>query len=393
MPQFCRHPLDGGHLPITQVSLAVRSLAGAILALLRLGPCVIFTASVLAGCAHTVPYESSKGREQPDRLLGRIARLPMVEAVERWPVPAEMIGTKQIEGLAITTAHYRIFTTLEDPLILRQAPFFLESAFEGYSQVLGQTIEPREKLLVYFWQTRQQWEQFTRYWAGPQAPLYMRIKAGAYYLRGVCVTYHIRRDANFAVLAHEGWHQFSHQLFKYRLPSWLDEGLATNFETYTWEKGKVTFDPRINGSRLLALKRALVTDTLMPLSTLLVLDPGRVIGHNSPDPADTETHPQVAAFYGQVYALVRFMREHNYGQHLADFQKMLNDARLGKWPLDTQAKMYAESDRFMRSRHWNDLVGPMIFQRYIGPTAEEFEYAYHAFVQKIISRVRFRKKL
>ena len=392
MPQFCRHPRDGEHLPIRHVSPAVRSVVDSILALPRLASCVILVTLVLAGCSRTVPYESSKRREHPDKLLQRIARLPMVESVQHWPVPAEMTDHEKIEGLAITTAHYRIFTTLEDPLILRQAPFFLESAFESYSKVLGQTINPKKKLQVYFWQTRQQWEQFTRYWAGRQAPLYMKIKAGAYYLRGACVTYHIRRDANFAVLAHEGWHQFSHQLFKYRLPSWLDEGLATNFETYTWEKGKITFDPRINGSRLLALKKALLSDTLMPLSTLLVLDPGRVIGHNSPDPADTESHPQVAAFYGQVYALVRFMREYNYGQHLADFQKMLNDARLGKWPLDDQTKMQAQSERFMRSRHWNDLVGPMIFQRYIGPTAEEFEQAYQAFVQKTIARVRFKKK-
>lgn len=349
-------------------------------------------ALVVAGCAGEIPYEADAGKDPGERLLRHISGLPMVKSVEPWAVPAEMVGGDDTGGLQITTAHYRIFTTLEDPLILRQAPFFLESAFASYAEVLGQTIKTENKLVVYFWQTREQWEQFTRYWAGSRASVYLKIRAGAYYLRGVCVTYHIRRDANFSVLAHEGWHQFSHQLFKYRLPSWLDEGLATNFESYKWEKGKVTFEPGINGSRLFAMKRALVTDSLIPLAALLVLDPGRVIGHHSPDPADNQGYPGVSAFYGQVYALVRFMREHNYGQHLADFQKMLNDARLGRWPLDAQTKALAENKNFMRTRRWNDIVGPMIFQRYLTPTPEGLEYAYQAFCHKIVARVRFTKK-
>lgn len=349
-------------------------------------------ALVAAGCGGGIEYKSDRGRTRSDRRLERISRQPMVKTVARWTVPAEMIGGRSVEGLQIATAHYRIYTTLQDELILQQVPFFLESAFGSYAEMLGQTIRSEKKLVVYFWDTREQWEDFTRYWAGPNATVYLNISAGAYYLRGVCVTYHIRRDANFSVLAHEGWHQFSHQLFKYRLPSWLDEGLATNFESYTWSQGKVTFDPKKNGSRLFALKRALVGNTLMKLSSLLVLDPGRVIGHHSASPEDSRANPQMAAFYGQVYALVRFMREYNYGEYLVGFRKLLNDARLGRWPLDAvTAKRAQEHKEYMRTRHWNDTVGPMIFRHYLAPTTHELDPAYETFCQRILSRISFKK--
>ena len=43
---------------------------------------------------------------------------------------------------------------------------------------------------------------------------------------GVAVLYNIGTRDTFAIAAHEGWHQFSGRHFKYRLPSWLDEGVA-----------------------------------------------------------------------------------------------------------------------------------------------------------------------
>ena len=96
---------------------------------------------------------------------------------------------------------------------------------------------------MYLFGQRKQWDDFTSTFAGRQAGLYNKIKAGAYYLNGSCVAYNIGRERTFAVLGHEGWHQFNSRLFKYRLPSWVDEGIAMQFETSRYENGLFYFEP------------------------------------------------------------------------------------------------------------------------------------------------------
>jgi len=320
-----------------------------------------------------------------------LKQLPTVKSASRWPAP-EFIQSSVGIPLEIITNHYKINTTLSDPLILRQVPVFLESAFHSYCEVIGRSVESDQKLQVYFFQSRDQWDDFTRRWAGPLAPIYLKITSGAYYLNGACVTYHIGRQSNFSVLAHEGWHQFSDELFVYRLPAWLDEGLATSFEGYEWKNGRVNFDPRLNGSRLFSLKETLARDRLFGISDLLDLDAGRVLSHTNVDPDNPDIDPKLAAYYAQTYALVRFLREYDYGRHLQSFRIMLNDARVGRWPLDAVDRAEALQRDRNPSRRWNETVGRLIFKTYIAGDAGEIEGSYYTFCHEILARVRFKKQ-
>jgi len=335
----------------------------------------------------TNPLQASQ-----QRLVKHLRRLPTVKSVEPWLLP-EIIRDRATPALKVTTAHYRIFTSLQDLLILRQVPVFLESAFRSYCKVTGQAAVSDKKLLVYVFDSRRQWEDFTRHWAGPNAQVYLKIKAGAYYLNGACVAYHITRRSDFSVLAHEGWHQFADEMFKFRLPAWLDEGLATNFEQFVWEKGRVRFDSRFNGSRLWALRQGLAGEQFLHLADLLVLDAGRVLSHLSQIGSSGPADPKISVYYAQLYGLVRFLREENYGQHYLDFQAMLDDARLGRWPLDPQLKAEATQRRHNPSRRWNALVGPLVFKTYIHPAPGEIEPDYLSFCRKIVAGVRFKKPL
>ena len=319
-------------------------------------------------------------------------RLPTVKSVEPW-TPPPVISDPDASGLTITTSHYRIHTTCRDHLILRRLPVFLESAFRSYSAVLDQPLQSDKKLLVYFFNTRAQWEDFSRHWAGALAPVYLKIRAGAYYLNGASVAYHIGRDSNFAVLAHEGWHQFSDELFKFRLPAWLDEGLATNFEAYSWKNGRATFSPQINASRLMALGKSHQRGVLFSISELLTLDAGRVISHTAAVPGTPESSPQVTAYYAQLYALVRFLREYNYGRYLLGFRSMLDDARQGRWPLDPQLSAEALQRKRNPTRTWNAIVGPMIFHTYVDANPELLQEDYLNFCRKLLARTRFKKRL
>jgi len=325
------------------------------------------------------------------QLQARLQRLPTVKRVTPWKLPA-FVPAADTEGLTIDTAHYRIHTAVTDPLVVQQLSFFLESAFRAYEQTAG-AAHKQHPLVVYLFAGRDQWEAFTRYWTGPQAEMYLKITAGAYYARGACVAYHLSRQANFSVLAHEGWHQFSDAMFVYRLPAWLDEGLATMFEAYRWQNGQLAFLPRYNANRLLALRRTVVQGRWYPLKDLLRLDAGRVMAYaQEAAPIDTQ-HLSAADYYAQLYALVRFLREERYGRRLAAFHRMLADGRAGRWPLEESLAAEARQRDHSPSRRWNAIVGPLLFQTYIAATPEELEADYRRFCRRLVAGIRFKKRL
>ncbi|MBN2212357.1 MAG: hypothetical protein JW709_13245 [Sedimentisphaerales bacterium] len=320
-------------------------------------------------------------------LMAQLAKLPTVRRITAWPLPDYMTG----EGLTIETAHYRIHTTAEDILILRQLSFFLESAFNAYQEI-GVDAGPGDLLVVYFFQDRQQWEVFTRRWTGRQAGEYLNIKAGAYYYHGACVAYHLGRGANLAVLAHEGWHQFSDACFTYRLPAWLDEGLATSFEGFRWEDGRVDFDVRLNAGRLMALQQCLAEDKWYRLEDLLRLDAGRVVSHAAGQAQLQGASQTVGSYYAQLYALARFLREDAFGRRRAAFERMLVDGREGRWPLEGELREEAMARDTAPSRRWNAQVGPMLFEYYFQQTPGQMEAEYRRFCAGVLKSVRFQRR-
>ncbi len=252
--------------------------------------------------------------------------LPAMESARVWE-------NEYGPGLIITTKHYDIYTTLLEPLMLSLVPGFMESAYLGYQDQLGEPVETTGRFKVYLFAQRSQWDDFTKAFAGPWAPMYRKIKAGAYFLNGVCVAYNIGRERTFSVLGHEGWHQFHNSHFKLRLPSWLDEGIATLFERSTESGGLFSFEPGRNVYRLGALKKTLIKDKMIPLKELVAINPGEVLAANQSD--------AVAAFYGQAYALVRFMREESYGKWLRNYRQLLLDGVRGNWTISAGDKTIA----------------------------------------------------
>jgi hypothetical protein len=316
-------------------------------------------------------------------------QLPALKAIDLWE---SQFGT----GLKLTTAHYEIYTTLLEPLMLSQVPGFVESAHRGYQSQLPKPIETSALFTIYLFANRQQWEAFTTDFTGPQAPLYLQIKAGAYYLNGACVAYNIGRERTFASLGHEGWHQFNSRLFKYRLPSWLDEGIAMQFEIAEYDRGFFAFRSDRNGYRLGSLKKTFLKNNVIPLKALITLNPGEVV---------TEGDDAVGAFYSQAYALVRFLREDDYGKHLAKYQKLLFDGLNGQWPLAEQDVRIAADRNIPITVGWNSDIGKMLFEHYIagqqspvrkaepGPENNPFdkiEKQYLTFCRKIVYPIQLK---
>ncbi|MCL5282314.1 MAG: hypothetical protein M1376_20705 [Planctomycetes bacterium] len=336
---------------------------------------LILATLCLAGCtpsyrARTMPARGDEARQDGAVLLERLRseHLPAMVSVEPWE-------SKYGPGLKLTTGHYEIFTTMTEPLMLRMVPGFIESAYSGYNDQLPQPLDTASPFQIYLFADRQQWEDFTHSFAGEQAAIFCKIKSGAYYLNGACVVYDIGPKRTLSALGHEGWHQFNSRHFRYRLPSWLDEGVAMQFETSVSEGGLLHFDPAANTQRLGALKDTLSNGKPIPLKELVATSPGEALA--------TDQDEAVMAFYSESYALVRFLREADSGRCLDSYRRLLADGLLGRWPLDESAGTTAADRNLPRTIPWNRQVGRQLFEHYIGPNLDQLDREYTAFCHRI----------
>jgi len=306
-----------------------------------------------------------------------LASAPYIKSVQRWQGDF---------GVIIETKHYRIFTTEKDPLILVDLPKFLEAAHTAYQDMLGYRLTQIHRSDIYHFASRKQWEDFTENYTGDMWPIYKSINRGAYYLNGICVSYNIGRNATMSVLAHEGWHQFSRQNFKYALPSWLDEGLAMQFEAFRYQDGAYRFRPSANLNRLGALKLAVDASyrgkrDLFTVPQLVSLNPGQIIIHKNKE--------LTGAYYAQVYALVRFLREYDYGKYRPYLTKMLVDGMLGKWPVNSDVSAALSRKTGSLSASWNSKLSKELFQRYIPVPPEKISKEYLDFCNVVTFPIKF----
>jgi len=281
-------------------------------------------------------------------------------------------------GLRLVTDHYSLFTTLLKPDCLRVLPGFMESAHRAYNASLPDPVEPRTRSLIYLFSNRPQWEAFTRDVTGSQAEVLLKIHEGAYCFNGCCIGYDIGRERTLAALGHEGWHQFTSRHFAFRLPSWLDEGMAMTFESFTCRDGTYEFSASGNAYRLGSLREAVGGGGLIPLDVLLATSPGEVMAVGRTQ--------RLHAFYSQSYALIRFLQEAGDGEYLCRYRRLVADGLTGRWPLDSEAQTVAADRNMPKTLEWNRLVGPQLFRYYVTDDVDGIDSQYRAFCARLVGR-------
>lgn len=292
---------------------------------------------------------------------------PIVAQESDWsPAPG-------INGIHLQTDHYDLYVTAKDDLLMAYLPTFLETAFVEYSKLAPPSNDAQKRMASYLFDNRGQWAAFTRRFSPARANVYLHIKAGGYmdHATATTVIWDLGRDRTLALLAHEGMHQYFAAHFPEPVAAWLNEGLATQWESFDLKGPYPTFTPRRNYHRTNGLREALTSDVgWIPLKQLLAMHAGQAV---------VQTGQTTRGYYAQVWALVLFMREGNDGAYSDKLVQLLADA--GTQRLKITIKAY----RAFTPEAGNIPDAEVMFRRYITEDLDGFEQEFRAFAEGLVS--------
>jgi hypothetical protein len=268
----------------------------------------------------------------------------------------------------IRTAHYKIYSTVEDrPDLLNRTGQLMEGAFDAYRAMVPQVPPTDYPMQCYLFADRTQWADFTRQHTGLDSTIYLQISRGGYTVHDWYVAYFIGDIGTYSVAAHEGWHQFVNRHFRGRLPPFLEEGLACMFENVEWGGDLPRWNLSVNPARTISLRKALNAKATYPLSALVTLHAGQIVN---------QAPIKVEAFYAQAWAFARYLWEGENGKYRPALRRLLADTADGTVfdPTGSHRRSYLP---------WNpDGVRPML-EHYLGENLVVTDQGYQRFIRQI----------
>ena len=222
------------------------------------------------------------------------------------------------------TEHYAIHTTTNNTALLRDLTIELEKAHAACEQ-LAPTVaatfgDPAGKvapMAAYVFAFRNEFQDHIKATTGPRAETYLKIQKGGYALDDTFVTYFHGDGQTLSVCRHEALHQYIDVHFRQRPPAFMEEGLATLFERGL--VGGTIWSPAMDNNRRTRLIEAARVKRLWPLSRLMNMNAGHVIGGGG---------AQIDTFYAQAWALAFFLV--SSPQYQDGFQQLLSDYATGQ---------------------------------------------------------------
>ncbi|RMF80525.1 MAG: hypothetical protein D6744_08150 [Planctomycetota bacterium] len=275
----------------------------------------------------------------------------------------------QSPGTKLITEHYAIFTTLQDPRLVRALPQALETAYHYYRTLIPTAGEPAEPMPVYLFSRRGEFEHYTRRRFPSKARLLTRVRNGGYMEAGSTVIEYTSHGSTFPLMTHEAFHQFLYFCVKSKVPPWLNEGLSTMCEGQRWgSAGLREFDPLHNPTRRNRLAEALLEGDMIPLRELLRIGAGDVIGKS----------PQKAyVYYAELWGLMLFLQHGADGKYAASFARLLD--AVGRENLETYARAAHVTSS---ARRYN--FGRAVFESFISPDIDEVEREFRAYLGRLL---------
>lgn len=269
----------------------------------------------------------------------------------------------------IRSQHYEIYSTITDrPEMLNRLAQLMEGAYGMYRTMAPMVAPTDHPMRCYMFNNRVQWMDFTREHTGLDANIYLQISRGGYTIHDWYVAYYIGDVATYSVASHEGWHQFVARHFKGRLPPFLEEGLACMFEHIEWtDQNLPRFNLSLNPERALSLRRVVDANELFPLSKLITLHAGNIVGLPG---------IRIEAFYSQDWAFARYLWDGDNGKNRPALQKLL---------ADTAAGTIYDPTGSLRLPYlgWNPAGVKPLLEHYLGQNLESIDADYQQFIHKV----------
>ncbi|NLF33209.1 MAG: hypothetical protein GX591_20270 [Planctomycetes bacterium] len=280
-----------------------------------------------------------------------------------------------VEGRQLTSRHYNVLTTTAPQGVGGTIVGFLEAARAYYVDLTGlEAVEPDdgEKLVVYLFRTRQEWAALTEQITGQSRDTVLKVRAGGYCYRGVCVFWDLGTAATYSVAAHEGLHQFLGRATIDPLPHWVEEGLAVLAEGFRIDGGLVTFEPSDNAMRVNTLRNALLGGRWRSAGRLAAMTSMQNLDESPFNGGD---------YYAQVWAMLLLIRSD--ASYTAGLRRMCRDAADGTLA-DALGLAPLEYRRLQRDGAvYAAEIGPRAFRHYIDSDLDRFERRYIAFARQL----------
>ena len=303
----------------------------------------------------------------------------------QWPVGLNSAARRQLRALpavavawtggpaggrVIQTRHYRLYTTIDNPLQQRLMARVLEADFARFIRLVP-GAKPKLPMVGYVFRNRSQWSHYTRQTTGTQAAIYLRIKAGGYERSGIFAAYRSNVAEVLSVLAHEAWHQFSFLALKDHLPAWLDEGLATQCEAMRWRHGYPIFTPWLNAPRWEMLRTAIQRRQLLPLREFARTQAGSVVMHNG---------AYISAYYAEVWSFMLFLEHSRYRPELLELLTMAKKGQLNSLLAHSGL---TNADMQNLTLRWNRVTGE-IYLRHFFTCHTRLQQRYVIFIDRLV---------
>lgn len=268
----------------------------------------------------------------------------------------------------VRSEHYEIYSTIQDrPEMLNRLAQLMEGAYVMYRTVAPMVAPTDHRMRCYMFDNRVQWMDFTRKHTGLDSNVYLQISRGGYTIHDWYVAYYIGDVDTYSVAAHEGWHQFVARHFRGRLPPFLEEGLACMFEGVEWTNDLPRFNLSLNPERALSLRRVVDAGELFPLSKLITLHAGNIVGLPG---------IRIEAFYSQNWAFARYLWDGNNGQNRPALERLLADTAAGTIYDPTGSLRLAYLG-------WNPAGVRPLLEHYLGEDLPTIEAGYQEFIHKV----------
>lgn len=337
----------------------------------RILPAVFSASALFNGCGGDATKSTPTASPQPAKVA---APTVIASKSPSTPPSIEAWTFGDAQGVVLSSANYRIFTTSTRQTLRDRLPIFMETALAHYRQALGELPAPRSELETYLLANRPQWTRMTQQLMGADAEIYLTIQRGGFSSDGRAVLYEIGPYDTYSIAAHEGWHQYTQRSFKEPLPVWLEEGLACYMEGFRWNTREgapaPTFLPWANFERFDELRDAYARDRMMPLSEIVRKTPQELMAR---DPSLALT------YYAQLWGLVHFLNEGDKGAYREQLRLMIGDAAKGRIGPRLAAQFGTRTSNAFAFRR----PVPELLQSYFQTDAAALDAKYRAFVANI----------